>query len=173
MEKLAGAPSDGQPNAKTPHWGALGWLLSDLKQCRLAVLYADDLACVHHLLKQCRRLLNGDSDSLACVSCVQTFTESVQHVCLQTLVCDLCLCRLADTVGFADGLERTLYEEVEVLFCQSFEVDAVDSFCDSHFFHVLTPYLSYIYILAWTFGFVKSFLKKFLNRPILCFSVLL
>ena len=146
-------------------------LVSDPEQGSFAFLQADNRTGVDHLLEQSGSLLHRDVESLARIGCGHALAEDAEQVSLQTLVFDLSLRRLADTVGLADRLERTLYEEVEVSLSQSFEVDAVDSFSDCHFFHVLTPYLSYIYSLSWIQDFVKTFFWRIFRLRNLMFSV--
>ena len=64
--------------------------------------------------------------------------EESENLSLDALVLNLMLGRLANCVRvcLADGLEGSLNEEVEVVFSQSVECDAVDSFSNSCLCHV-------------------------------------
>ena len=152
-------------------------LFSDLEDGLLAVLLTDNLSSVLQLSEQSRSLVLRDADCLTCISSSHTFriSEHLKQVALDSLIFLLSLCRLALTGSLANGLQSTLLEESEVLFCQSVKCDSVDSFCNSSLCHnVITFYLSfYIYSIHCFLEFVNTFFWRNLDCAILCFRFVL
>ena len=130
-------------------FGLLGFVsVSDCGEHRcFSVLRLDNLAVVNHLFKQSGSLLTGDAESITDCGCSQRtpFFKDCENVSLDSDIFLLCLSRTSADRCFPNGLASTLDEEVKVFLCQSFVVDAVDSFADSHFFHnLITSYLSFL-----------------------------